>query len=175
MSEVLRKYNTPVVPTTPGKPPDVRPGLVVYEAFQEAFNSLPLATLIEKDGRKVGARCMSPSLLSHECCSASVDILRWFGRSPCVCHRWYQVFVCHGGLFERPGVKLSHIMAIKVWPMCPRLHVPNNPPCVRVCVLHCTSWRSVRRRLWRTCACLHSVDARSQPLERHLRTSCLKI
>lgn len=75
MSEVLRKYNTPVVPTTPGKPPDVRPGLVVYEAFQEAFNSLPLATLIEKDGRKV--------------------------------------FVCHGGLFERPGVKLSHIMAIK--------------------------------------------------------------
>ena len=25
-----------------------------------------------------------------------------------------QVFVCHGGLFERPGVKLSHISAIKV-------------------------------------------------------------
>jgi hypothetical protein len=76
MSEILRKYNI-AIPATPGRAPtEARPGLVVYEAFQDCFNMLPLATLIEKDGRKV--------------------------------------FVCHGGLFERPGVKLSHISAIKV-------------------------------------------------------------
>ena len=56
MSEILRKYNVPSA-STPGKAPESRPGLSVYEAFQDCFNMLPLATLIEKDGRKVRCSC----------------------------------------------------------------------------------------------------------------------
>ncbi len=47
MSEVLRKYNRPEGGNT------TRFGLLVYNAFQEAFKTMPLATLIEKNGRKV--------------------------------------------------------------------------------------------------------------------------
>jgi hypothetical protein len=71
---VLRKYNAT---TPPGEDPR---GPLLFEAFQQTFFQLPLATLLEKDGRKV--------------------------------------FIVHGGLFERPGVKITHIAAIKVWCWC---------------------------------------------------------
>ncbi len=70
MSEVYRKYNVP------GEAGDSRKGPIVFDAFQDCFNVLPLASLVEKLDRRVRA-------LASLCCCLPRVVFALLWRHPC--------------------------------------------------------------------------------------------
>lgn len=62
-----------------------------YEQLEDCFDVLPLCAIIQEKVRPLPATAPRPSLIPLAA----------------------QVFVCHGGLFQRSGITMNHIRAIK--------------------------------------------------------------
>lgn len=103
MMEVLDKYSGPA-----GCDPEM--GLRMYDLFQASFDAMPLAHLVTTtEGGPVGgsptaaaagagAKPAAPSPTSSS--AAAADKAR-------------RVFVTHGGLMQRPGIRLEHVASVK--------------------------------------------------------------